>query len=120
MSDLNTILGNLKKLAALPLEQATAMFSEMYTSAGLLELEKERIFNDQWLCAGRVDAIPNPGDYLTYFIGAQPIVIIRQVDGEILAFANVCRHRMMQLLFRQWYVSTQTHYLSLPCLDLLY
>ncbi len=98
MSDLSTILHSLKNLAALPLEQAAAMFSEMYTSVELLELEKERIFNKQWLCAGRVDSIPNPGDYLTYFIGVQPIVLIRQDDGDIHAFANVCRHRMMQLL----------------------
>lgn len=98
MFDLSTILNNLKQLAALPLEQATAMPSGMYTSAELLKLEKERIFNNQWLCAGRVDSIPNPGDYLTYFIGAQPIAIIRQDDGDIFAFANVCRHRMMQLL----------------------
>ncbi len=98
MSDLRAILDNLKKLAALPLEQATAMSSEMYTSSGILELEKERIFKSQWLCVGRVDSIPNPGDYLTYFIGTQPIVIIRQDDGNVRAFGNVCRHRMMQLL----------------------
>jgi choline monooxygenase len=95
---LKTVLGRLKKLAALPQTAATAMPPEMYTSEEISQLEQQQIFNQQWLCAGRQDAVPNAGDYLNYQIGSQPITIIRQEDGGINAFANVCRHRMMQLL----------------------
>jgi len=94
------VLKQLAKLAALPLEQASAMPPEMYSSEEVFELEQERIFSQQWLCAGRVGSIPNPGDYLTYSIGTQPIMIVRQKDQSVLAFANVCRHRMMALYAR--------------------
>jgi len=97
-TELRELLDELKKLAALPLEQATAMPPGVYTSDALLELEKARIFGRQWLCAGRSDSILKPGDYLTYEIGTQPIMVVRQEDGDVRAFANVCRHRMMRLL----------------------
>ncbi len=91
-------LAQLKVLAALPLSQATAMPPPMYQSADIHALEQTHIFNEQWLCAGRSDAIPQAGDYLSYHIGSQPVLVIRQEDGSIKAFANVCRHRMMTLL----------------------
>ena len=48
--------------------------------------------------AGRAGSIPQPGDYLTWRIGAQPVAVVRQKDGSLMAFSNVCRHRMMRLL----------------------
>ena len=95
---LKTLLRNLKKLAGLPLTRATAMPPGMYLSAELLALEKQRIFHKQWLCAGTAGSIPSKGDYFSYQLGDQPVVVIRQDKGEIKAFANVCRHRMMTLL----------------------
>ncbi|MEM7195736.1 MAG: SRPBCC family protein [Pseudomonadota bacterium] len=91
-------LENLKRLAAKPLDRATAMEPAMYTDEGILDLEYQNIFRKGWLCAGRAESIPTQGDYLTYEIADQPVVIIRQKDGSIKAFANVCRHRMMRLL----------------------
>ena len=95
---ITVLLQQLQALAELPLAQATAMPPQMYQSAEVTELEEQYIFKQQWLCAGRSDCIPEVGDYLSYDIGAQPVVLIRQKDGSIQAFANVCRHRMMTLL----------------------
>lgn len=95
---IHALLASLKSLAALPQDQATAMPPAIYTSKDLLELEQKNIFNAQWLCAGRADSLTAPGHYLTYAINQQPVVIIRQRDSSIRAFANICRHRMMQLL----------------------
>ncbi|MGB1257897.1 MAG: aromatic ring-hydroxylating oxygenase subunit alpha [Thiolinea sp.] len=97
-STTSSVLEQLNALANLPLDQATAMPPQMYQSAKINELEQAHIFDQQWLCAGRSDVIPNAGDYLSYDIGSQPVAIIRQEDGSIKAFANVCRHRMMTLL----------------------
>lgn len=93
-----SVLSQLQTLADLPLDQATAMPPDMYRSDDIAALEQKHIFEQQWLCAGRSDTIPNAGDYLSYEIGAQPVVVIRQEDKSIKAFANVCRHRMMTLL----------------------
>ncbi len=97
-TELDSLLAQLSTLAAVPLEQATAMPPAVYTSQSLAELEQKNLFETQWLCAGLAREVSEPGDYLTFHIGRQPIVIVRQADQSLAAFANVCRHRMMQLL----------------------
>ena len=92
------LLQRLAALAALSQDEATAMPPEMYHSPKIAKRERKRIFNKAWLCAGLSSAIPKTGDYLSYDIGNQSIAVIRQKDGSVSAFANVCRHRMMTLL----------------------
>ena len=93
-----SILQQLAALAALPQESAAAMPPTMYHSSAIAALEQSNIFQKEWLCAGPSQQIPKPADYLSFDIADQSVVIIRQKNGEIKAFANVCRHRMMTLL----------------------
>ena len=95
---LNALLKNIATTAARPVQRAVTADPQVYTSEQLFNLERQQIFNRQWLCAGRTDSIRKPGDYLCFEIDQQPIVILRQKNGELAAFSNVCRHRMMQLL----------------------
>ena len=44
------------------------------------------------------DALPAPGDYLTMEIAGEPVIVLRDCDGEIRAMSNVCRHRLSTLL----------------------
>jgi len=92
------LLDQLKKLAEMPLNQATSLPSSVYVSEDFLRLEEQEIFYKQWICAGRADVIPNPGDYLTHHLAYQPVTVMRQKSGEIKAYSNVCLHRMMRLL----------------------
>jgi phenylpropionate dioxygenase-like ring-hydroxylating dioxygenase large terminal subunit len=94
----SSALGELAAVTARPFEEARAMPPSLYVEPGVLELELEHIFRAQWLCLGRASAIPEPGDYLTYDIAGQPIFVIRQKDGSLAAFSNVCLHRMSTLL----------------------
>lgn len=91
------LLREIAEIAAAPMEKARAMPPGIYTSPAIHALEMERIFAREWICLGRAAEIPNPGDYLTYKIGEQPVVALRQKDGGVRAFANVCLHRMMVL-----------------------
>ena len=79
-------------------EAARAMPPSVYTSPDVLALEQQCVFRRQWLCVGRASAIPQPGDYLTTEIAHQPIVVLRDRDGVVRAFSNVCLHRMSVLL----------------------
>ncbi len=97
-ADTRLLLKTLKETAKAALEDATALHPQLYRSQDIHQLELSNIFAKDWLCPGRAADIPNPGDYLTYSIADQPIFIQRGKDGEIRAFANVCRHRMMKLL----------------------
>ena len=92
------VLSDLSALAARDLSEATAPPKALYTSPDILALEQQHIFGASWLCAGRADEIPAPGDYMTYELGPQPVILIRGRDGGISARANTCRHRMMRLV----------------------
>ena len=96
--ELETLLGALAALAKRPLAEATAMPKAVYSSQPFYALEQSRIFEQEWLCAGRADALANSGDYLTYQIGDQPVFVVRTKTRGIRAFSNVCLHRMMRLL----------------------
>ena len=97
-STLGDVLNALKRLAATPLESATAPPKAIYTLPEITAHEMERIFSAEWLCAGRADELPNLGDYMAFECGEQPLIIIRGKDGLLSARANVCRHRMMRLV----------------------
>ena len=91
-------LSELRANVAVPFEQAHAMPKSVYTSPEFLALEQQHIFGAEWLCAGRAEALPNPGDYLTMQIAGEPVIVLRDRDGQMRALSNVCRHRMSTLL----------------------
>jgi phenylpropionate dioxygenase-like ring-hydroxylating dioxygenase large terminal subunit len=81
-----------------PFNVAHAMPPSVYTSPAFLERELADIFAKEWVCVGRSDALPKPGDYVTYEIAGQPVFVIRGADGKLSAMSNVCLHRMSVLL----------------------
>ena len=58
-----------------------------------MQLEWEHLWPRVWLLAGVVSDIPEEGDYSTFAIGAEEIMLVRQADASIKAFYNVCPHR---------------------------
>lgn len=92
------LLNRLFDNAQRPADMAVGLPPQIYTDPEILRLEEERIFAHEWLCAGLAAEIPNPGDYLTFAIGTQPIIVVRGADGVIRGLSNVCRHRMSRLV----------------------
>ena len=80
-----------------PLSKARQVPGYIYTSPEVFELEKQEIFLKDWLCVGRVEEIGMPGDYLTFRLAGEPLVVARDEQGDINAFANVCRHRGVEV-----------------------
>ncbi len=64
-----------------------------YVDEAALRLEHERIFRRYWQYVARIDEIAEPGSYHTSRAGDIPVLIIRDREGELRAFLNVCRHR---------------------------
>lgn len=64
-----------------------------YTSPEVFAREKERIFDRYWFCVGHHSRIANPGEYFLQDILGENLIILRDRQGEIRAFFNVCRHR---------------------------
>ncbi len=67
--------------------------AQWYSDAEVFRLEQERIFRSAWQYAGHIRQVERPGDYFTCRAGQVPIVVVRDHDGEVKAFVNVCRHR---------------------------
>ena len=71
---------------------------ERYTSPDYKAAEDRKLWNKVWLLAGFVSDLTEPGSYTTYEIGRESVLIVRQKDGEIAAFHNVCTHRGNRLV----------------------
>ena len=69
-----------------------------YADAALLSLERRAIFRRGWLGLGLASRWPNPGDYSAVDVTGIPLIVVRNRDGRLKAFANSCRHRNSTLL----------------------
>jgi len=70
----------------------------VYSHPGLARLEFERVLKPSWQIVCHVNSIARPGDYQTFDLGPESVIVLRDRDGGIRAFHNVCRHRGARLL----------------------
>src|SRR5262245_15971154 len=82
----------------LPLELARTIPSSWYFDAEIFDLERRKVFADTWQLAARADQLQRPGDFATLDVAGEPIVVVRDDDGVLRAFYNVCRHRAAQVV----------------------
>ena len=86
------------------IECAYTLASRFYIDPAILEVEKEKIFRRTWQLVGTTDqpcgeakgvkrTIGNPETFFTAEIAGEPILIVRDKQGTLRAFSNVCRHR---------------------------
>ena len=81
------------ELTRAPVLEATLPPAYFYTSKDVYDREVDRIFVREWLFAGRVEQVENPGDYFTLDLFNEPIIVVRDNNGELNAFSAVCRHK---------------------------
>lgn len=70
-----------------------ALEQRFYTDPAVYDLEVEKIVNRNWILAGHQSQLDGPGAYRVLTVGTESAIIVRGDDGELRAFANVCRHR---------------------------
>ncbi|MGO8971923.1 MAG: aromatic ring-hydroxylating oxygenase subunit alpha [Steroidobacteraceae bacterium] len=75
-----------------------AMPAWVYNHAELNRLEFERVLMPSWQIVCHINSIPKSGDYVTFDMGSESVVVLRDREGEIRGFHNVCRHRGSRLL----------------------
>ena len=66
---------------------------DWYTAPSVLDLERRRLFDHSWSLVGTVDQLREAGSYLTATVGTCPLVVVRDDEGALHAFHNICRHR---------------------------
>jgi choline monooxygenase len=89
------------------IECAFTLASRFYTDPHILEVEREKIFRHTWQLVGTTmqpcgqsgdtngvqKTIADPETYFTAEISGEPVLVIRDKQGTLRAFSNVCRHR---------------------------
>jgi Rieske 2Fe-2S family protein len=81
-----------------PLQRAATLPRYLFTDQAVFDREMQRLFYGTWQCIGRVDEVARPGDYRTFEIGGSGVIVLRDSDGELRAYHNVCRHRGTRIL----------------------
>ena len=74
---------------------------EAFTDPEIFELEMKYIFEGNWIYLAHESQLLNNNDYLTTYMGRQPIVISRDKTGELHALINACSHRGAMLCRRK-------------------
>jgi phenylpropionate dioxygenase-like ring-hydroxylating dioxygenase large terminal subunit len=103
---------------------------ECYVDPEFYAFEQEAIFMRQWLCIGRADEIPNPGDYVRVDMGDEPLVMVRGKDMQIRVLTPVCAHRahlvcegsgntgrLFRCPFHAWTYGLDGHLIAAPSMN---
>jgi Rieske 2Fe-2S family protein len=68
-----------------------------YSNAAHFETEIQRVWRQQWLCVGDETDMPSAGGWRAIVAGGLPVLLVRDKEGALRAFLNVCRHRAAPL-----------------------
>jgi glycine betaine catabolism A len=85
------------KTTQIAIDGARTLPRRYYVAPEIFAEEGEKIFAGRWLCVGREERIPNPGDYVLQQVGTESIIVLRDQAGAVRAYYNVCRHRGTRL-----------------------
>ena len=91
------------------IECAQTLASRFYADPSILDREMARIFRRTWQLVGTLDhacgelngakrTIADPESFFTADVAGEPVVVVRDQDGSLRAFHNLCRHRGMVML----------------------
>ena len=80
------------------LVQDDQVHRDVYIDDELFALEMERLWSRTWVYVGHTSQVPNPGDYFTTDIAAQPVILVRHTDGSVRVLLNRCAHKGARLV----------------------
>jgi len=72
---------------------ARTLHPDAYRSSEFYTLEQQKLFSTSWVCVGYTDQVRERGDTFRTNVGGQELFIVKDRQGTIRAFHNVCRHR---------------------------
>ncbi len=79
------------------LKRGSTLPADWYTREDIYRRELSEIFRKTWQYATHVSKVKNVGDYVTLNIAETPIVVVRDTDGTLKAYLNICRHRWAEV-----------------------
>ncbi len=78
--------------------RSLSLRKEAYVQTDWYEVDRQGIIAKSWQWVCHVEKLRDPGAYVATEIAGQPIAIVRDREGALRAFYNVCKHRAHELL----------------------
>ncbi|WP_420397267.1 aromatic ring-hydroxylating oxygenase subunit alpha [Nioella sp.] len=78
--------------------RALSLRKEAYTGADWFAVDRKGILAKTWQWVCHVEKLRKPGSYVATQIAGHPVAVVRDRDGILRAFYNVCKHRAHELL----------------------
>ena len=79
------------------IRRARTLPASWYSSADHHERELAAVWRSDWLCVGDRDELPAAGSWKALTVAGLPVLLVRDKDGALRGFLNVCRHRAAPL-----------------------
>jgi choline monooxygenase len=93
-SEFSQIRGQYDEIAT----RSHSIHTRCYVDPKFLKIEQEQVFHRSWQFLCHEEKLRDPGSYVTLSIEGQSIVGVRNREGELKAYYNVCKHRGHELL----------------------
>jgi len=81
-----------------PAEQAATLPASCSEAPVVHRIEVDTVFRQGWVGVGRWDRWPGAGDYSAMDLAEVPVVVVRDDEGRLRAFANSCSHRSAEIM----------------------
>jgi choline monooxygenase len=78
--------------------RSMSLRAEAYVDPRWSDFENRAVFSRTWQWICHVEQLTGPGSYVASTVAGMPIVVVRDRDGTLRAFYNVCKHRAHELL----------------------
>ncbi len=69
-----------------------------YTQSAFYEFERRAIFSKHWLMTTHRLRLPEAGSYLRFELAGFDFILVKNKEGQIQAFHNICRHRAYPII----------------------
>ena len=90
-------MGTFQKTAATYQQGAMTLAREYYLSPDIFRAEQERLFREKWVCVGRSEQVAQNGQYFLAAVADESLIVLRDQEGRLRSFYNICRHRGTRL-----------------------
>ena len=81
-----------------PFGESVMLPRAAYVDPAVFAWEQKHLFGSGWTCVGFSSQLAQPGDQRAEPAGDGSVLLTRDEDGTLHAFANTCRHRGHELL----------------------
>ena len=78
--------------------QSLSLHADAYTGPRWFAFEQQAVFSRSWQWVCHIEKLGEPGSYVTAEIAGNPICVVRDREGTLRAYYNVCKHRAHELL----------------------